>query len=51
LSCHAYIGLYLIAFSVKQVEEYSIRTHHIQMKEALEKQQPPFMAMKTPSWL
>ncbi|KAJ6406967.1 hypothetical protein OIU84_010475 [Salix udensis] len=35
---------------MKQVEEYSIRTHRIQMKEALEKQQPPLMAMKTPSW-
>ncbi|CAK7338160.1 unnamed protein product [Dovyalis caffra] len=40
----------LASTTAMQVEEYSIRTHHIQMKEALEKQQLPFMAMKTPSW-
>ncbi|XP_011018059.1 PREDICTED: QWRF motif-containing protein 8 [Populus euphratica] len=41
----------LASTAAMQVEEYSIRTHHIQMKEVLEKQQPLFMAMKTPSWL
>uniref|UniRef100_A0A6N2MQZ6 AUGMIN subunit 8 n=2 Tax=Salix viminalis TaxID=40686 RepID=A0A6N2MQZ6_SALVM len=40
----------LASTTAMQVEEYSIRTHRIQMKEALEKQQPPLMAMKTPSW-
>ncbi|XP_011033386.1 PREDICTED: QWRF motif-containing protein 8-like isoform X2 [Populus euphratica] len=40
----------LASSTAMQVEEYSIRTHRIQMKEALGKQPPPPMAMKTPSW-
>ncbi|KAL9399626.1 hypothetical protein Peur_008587 [Populus x canadensis] len=40
----------LASTTAMQVEEYSIRTHRIQTKEALEKQPPPLMAMKTPSW-
>ncbi|KAJ4845820.1 hypothetical protein Tsubulata_008229 [Turnera subulata] len=44
-------GIVLLKISGKYkiiVEEYSIRTHLIQMKKAMERQ--PILAMKTPTW-